>query len=235
MSRLDQIESSWGSSEYLSDMMRRYSPSLDEAQEAAWASYLRQSASPGAIAAFERMNMLIDVRPVLPAIHTPTLVAHRKGDMVVDVGAGRFLAEGIPGARFAELPGGDHSPFTGDFQQLVGTVEEFLGKVWGDRGWEDAEPDRVLATVLFTDIVGSTARAAELGDARWRELLEAHHTLIRRQLVRFRGRELVLRGTAFSRRSTGRPARFAVHPRSPRASASSGSRFAPGSTPASAR
>ena len=197
MSRLGAIETSWGSTEYLSEMMRRYSPSLDEAQEAAWASYLRQSASPGAIAAFERMNMLIDVRPVLPAIHTPTLVAHRKGDLVVDVGAGRFLAERIPGARFAELQGNDHSPFTGGFQQLVETVEEFLGEVWGDRAWEDAEPDRVLATVLFTDIVGSTARAAELGDAGWRELLKAHHALIRRQLTRFRGKELDTAGDGF--------------------------------------
>ena len=135
--RVDQVEQAWGNPRYGAEVMRRYSPSLDEASRSAWMSYMRQSASPGAIAAFERMNMLNDVRAVLPAVHTPTLVVHRTGDRVVDVGAGRFLAEHIPGARFAELPGEDHSPFTGDSSQLITTVEEFLGEVWRERASAD--------------------------------------------------------------------------------------------------
>src|SRR6185312_9830062 len=110
---------------------------------------------------------------------TPTLVVHRVGDRVVDIGAGRFLAEHISGARFAELPGEDHSPFTGDAAPLLATVEEFLGEVWQERPGSDFGADRVLATVLFTDIVGSTAKAAELGDSRWRRLLTDHHAAIR--------------------------------------------------------
>ena len=163
----------------------------------AWASYMRQSASPGAIAAFERMNMLNDVRAVLPAVHTPTLVVHRVGDKVVDVGAGRFLAEHIQGARFAELTGDDHSPFTGDSTELLAQVEGFLGEVWREHDRADPGTDRVLATVLFTDIVGSTAKAAELGDAGWRELLTEHHSAIRKQLARFGGTEIDTAGDGF--------------------------------------
>jgi class 3 adenylate cyclase len=143
------------------------------------------------------MNMEIDVRHVLPVIQTPTLVLHRTGDRVVDIGAGRFLADQIPGARFAELPGEDHSPFTGGFEPLVQATEQFLREVRSERAWEESEPRRVLATVLFTDIVGSTAKAAELGDAGWRELVQAHHALVRRQLARFRGRELDTAGDGF--------------------------------------
>src|SRR5678816_4536830 len=120
-----------------------------------WAAYFRQSASPGAFGAFQRMNMHIDVRGQLSAIHVPTLVTHRTGDRVVDIRAGRYLAEKIPGARFVELPGEDHTPFTGGPEELVAAVEGFLRGVWRDRAWEDTEPDRVLATILFTDIVGS--------------------------------------------------------------------------------
>jgi len=195
--RIEEVESSWGMREYGREIAGRYSPSIGDEQRDAWAAYLRQSASPGAIASFERMNMEIDVRHVLPAIHTPTLVLHRTGDRVVDIGAGRFLAEQIPGARFVELPGEDHSPFTGGFEPLVEATEQFLREVRSERAWEESEPRRVLATVLFTDIVGSTAKAAELGDARWRELLGEHHSLIRRQLTRFRGTELDTAGDGF--------------------------------------
>jgi len=195
--RVDEIERTWGDPKYGAEVMRRYAPSLDESQGAAWASYMRQSASPGAIAAFERMNMLNDVRSVLPAVHTPTIVVHRVGDRVVDLGAGRFLAEHIPGARFVELPGDDHSPFTGDSAPLLSSVEGFLGDVWRDRSWSDVGTDRVLATVLFTDIVGSTAKAAALGDARWRELLTEHHSAIRRELARFGGTEIDTAGDGF--------------------------------------
>ena len=195
--RIEEVESSWGLRKYGREIAGRYSPSIGDEERDAWAAYLRQSASPGAIASFERMNMEIDVRQVLPAIHTPTLVLHRTGDRVVDIGAGRFLAEQIPGARFVELPGEDHSPFTGGFEPLVQATEQFLREVRRERAWEESEPRRVLATVLFTDIVGSTAKAAELGDARWRELLGAHHSLIRRQLSRFRGTELDTAGDGF--------------------------------------
>jgi pimeloyl-ACP methyl ester carboxylesterase/class 3 adenylate cyclase len=195
--RIEELESSWGLREYGREIAGRYSPSIGEDQREEWAAYLRQSASPGAIAAFERMNMEIDVRHVLPVIQTPTLVLHRTGDRVVDIGAGRFLAEQIPGARFAELPGEDHSPFTGGFEPLVQATEQFLREVRSERAWEESEPRRVLATVLFTDIVGSTAKAAELGDAGWRELVQAHHALVRRQLARFRGRELDTAGDGF--------------------------------------
>jgi class 3 adenylate cyclase len=192
---VDEEERHWGSEEQGLRVMRRYSPSLAEADAPRWAAYLRQSASPGAYAAYRRMNMENDVRDVLPAIHTQTLVAHRIGDMVVDVGAGRHLADRIPGATFVELPGEDHSPFTGSTTELVGLTREFLDVASQEPAW--AEPDRVLATVLFTDIVGSTAKAAELGDARWRELLQEHNSVIRRQLARYRGDEVDTAGDGF--------------------------------------
>jgi class 3 adenylate cyclase len=193
---IDEEERRWGSEEYGLEVMRRYSPSLGDEHAHAWAAYLRQSASPGAYAAYRRMNMENDVRDVLSAIHVPTLVAHRPGDRVVDIGAGRYLAEHIPGARFVELPGDDHAPFTGSSAELVALTREFVEEISHERAWEES-PDRVLATILFTDIVGSTAKAAELGDARWRELLREHHALIRRQLARNRGREIDTAGDGF--------------------------------------
>jgi pimeloyl-ACP methyl ester carboxylesterase len=187
--------SQWGTEEHGLEVMRGYSPSLEEAAAARWAAYLRQSASPGAYAAYRRMNMENDVREVLSAIHTPTLVAHRVGDGVVDVEAGRYLADHIRGAVFRELPGADHSPFTGSTKELVAATREFLAAVSREPSWD--EPDRVLATVLFTDIVGSTAKAAALGDARWRDLLQEHNSVIRRQLARFRGNEIDTAGDGF--------------------------------------
>ena len=194
---LAEEERRWGSEEHGLEIMRRYSPSLDAHVAAEWAAYLRQSASPGAFGAYQRMNMDLDVRDVLPAIHVPTLVAHRAGDRVVDVEAGRDLAERIPGARFLELPGEDHSPFTGDEGELVQATREFLEEVARERVWEDEVSDRVLATVLFTDLVGSTSRAAELGDTQWRDLLEKHDALVRRQLARYRGQEIETTGDGF--------------------------------------
>src|SRR5262249_7611996 len=145
-------------------------------------SYFRRSASPGAAAALLRMNSQIDVRHVLPTIRVPTLCMHRTGDHDVNVEEGRYVASRIPGAKFVERPGSDHWIAAGDVDALVDEVEEFLTGVR-----PVPEPDRVLATVLFTDIVGSTQRAAELGDRRWRELLESHHAAVRRELDRFRG------------------------------------------------
>ena len=146
-----------------------------------WANYLRLAGSPGTAVSVMRMNMEIDVRHVLPVIRVPTLVIHRTGDRLTRVEQGRYLAERIPGARLAELPGDDHVPFFNS-DQIIDEVEEFLT---GTR--HATEADRVLATVLFTDIVGSTERAAALGDRKWRELVEGYYLLARRELTRFRG------------------------------------------------
>jgi pimeloyl-ACP methyl ester carboxylesterase/class 3 adenylate cyclase len=145
----------------------------------------RASASPAMIQQIFEMFLDIDVRAILPTIQVPTLVLHRRGDRVVNRRAGEELASQIPGARYVELPGIDHLPWAGDSDAVLGEIEEFLT---GARSVP--EPDRVLATVMFTDIVGSTERAAELGDARWRELLAAHQAEVRRELERFRGREV---------------------------------------------
>jgi class 3 adenylate cyclase len=157
-----------------------------------WATYLRMSASPGAALALGRMNTQVDIRHVLPTIRVPTLIVHRVGDRDIDVGGARYMAKRIPGAKYVELPGDDHLPFVGDQDSILDQVEEFL-----TGASHDFEPDRILATVLFTDIVGSTERAAALGDRRWRELLELHNRLVRGQLERFRGREVDTAGDGF--------------------------------------
>ncbi|HEY4753995.1 MAG TPA: adenylate/guanylate cyclase domain-containing protein [Candidatus Limnocylindrales bacterium] len=157
-----------------------------------WARYLRMGASPAAVLALNEMNAAIDVRPVLPAVRVPTLVVHRTGDRAVKVGCGRHLGDAIPGAKYVELPGDDHLPWVGDADAVLGEIEEFLTGVRAG-----PEPDRVLATVLFTDIVGSTERAASIGDRAWAELLAAHHHAIREQLARFGGREVGTSGDGF--------------------------------------
>jgi pimeloyl-ACP methyl ester carboxylesterase len=152
----------------------------------------RSAASPGMVRKIFEMFLDVDVRSVLPTIHVPTLVLHRRGDRVVNRRAGQELARQIPDARYVELPGIDHLPWAGDSEPVLGEIEEFLT---GTRSRLD--PDRVLATVMFTDIVGSTERLAELGDGRWRELLAAHHAGVRRELARFRGREVKTLGDGF--------------------------------------
>jgi pimeloyl-ACP methyl ester carboxylesterase len=154
--------------------------------------YLRGAASPGAAAALLRMNSYIDVRGILPTIQVPALVLHRAGDHDVNVAEGRYLASKIPGAKFVELAGADHWISAGDTDAIADEIEEFLT---GTR--PVPEPDRVLATVLFTDIVGSTERAAALGDRRWRELLAAHHSTVRNQLEHWRGQEIDTTGDGF--------------------------------------
>jgi class 3 adenylate cyclase len=131
-------------------------------------------------------------RDTLSVIRVPTLVLHRTGDLDTSIDEGRYLAAHIPGARFVELPGADHLPWAGDQDAILEEVEEFLTGVR-----PVAEPDRVLATVLFTDIVGSTEHAAELGDRRWRDVLVSHHAIVRRELDRFRGREVKTVGDGF--------------------------------------
>jgi class 3 adenylate cyclase len=142
------------------------------------------------------MNKDIDVRHVLSAIRVPTLVINRTGDAEGIVEGSQYLAEHIPGARHVEVPGSDHAIFAGDPDSFLAAIESFLVEVWQERD-EETEPDRVLATILFTDIVGSTARAAELGDARWRDVLQDHHAVVRRQLARFRGEEIDTAGDGF--------------------------------------
>jgi class 3 adenylate cyclase len=172
-------------------------PSASEEDKRALAVLMRQSVSPGAAAALSRMNMQIDVRHVLPAIRVPTLVLNRSSERPSIVHGSRYLAEHIPGARHVELPGVDHALFTGDPEPMLAELEQFLTAAWDERVSEELEPDRVLATVLFTDLVGSTAMAVEVGDARWRELIQAHNAIVRRQLVRHRGVELDTAGDGF--------------------------------------
>jgi pimeloyl-ACP methyl ester carboxylesterase len=169
-----------------------YAPSEDRAFTEWHANYLRRGASPGAAAALMRMNSLIDTRGVLSAISAPTLVIHKTDDRDVTVEEGRWIASQIPNARFVELPGDEHILWAGDQDPMLAEIQEFLT---GER--PVPEPNRVLSTVLFTDIVGSTARAVELGDRRWRDVLDEHHARVRRQLDHFRGREVDTAGDGF--------------------------------------
>jgi class 3 adenylate cyclase len=184
------IEKGWGEG---GDMNLR-SPSVagDESYRQWAATYQRLAASPGAAIAIIEMNKQIDVRPILSAVRVPTLVVHRTGDRTIRVAQGRYLAEHIPGARLVELPGDDHIPWVADMDAILDEVEEFLT---GAR--RATESDRVLATVLFTDVVGSTEKAAALGDKRWHELLDSYYSLARRELTRFRGREVDTAGDGF--------------------------------------
>jgi class 3 adenylate cyclase len=187
---IERLEGHWGSD---SDI-ERIAPSAarDPAFAKRLATYFRQSASPGDAAALLRMNTDIDVRAVLPSIRVPTLILHRTGDLDSKIEEGRWIASQIPGARLVELPGDDHLPWVGDQDRVLDEVERFLtGRL------TPAEPDRVLATILVTDIVGSTARAAELGDRAWRELLDRHHSIVRGELERFRGEEIDTAGDGF--------------------------------------
>jgi pimeloyl-ACP methyl ester carboxylesterase/class 3 adenylate cyclase len=154
-----------------------------------YAKVQRFGASPGSAIAWYRLSAEIDVRGVLPAIRVPTLVLHREGDMIVPVGHGRYMAAHIPGARYVEFPGGEHFFFEGDPESMLAEIEEFIT---GVRPAPAA--DRVLLTVLMTDIVDSTRRAAALGDRAWRDLLEQHHRVVRAALARFRGREVDMAG-----------------------------------------
>jgi class 3 adenylate cyclase len=152
----------------------------------------RMALGPGEAKAAAELNGRLDVRHVLGTIRVPTLLLHRTGDSGIDVGHSRYLAEHIPGARLVELQGEDTLPFLGDAEAVIGEVEEFLT---GDRRPPDV--DRVLATVLFTDIVDSTVRAATLGDALWRDLLAEHDRVVRNCLARNRGREVKTVGDGF--------------------------------------
>jgi pimeloyl-ACP methyl ester carboxylesterase/class 3 adenylate cyclase len=167
---------------------------------------LRFGTSPGALESLHRMNREIDIRPILPAIHVPTLILHGAADERVPVDVARYVASQILGARLHVLPGIGHLSLGEAGSLIEDEIRGFVTDVWESGGWEESEPDRVLATVLFTDIVGSTARAAQIGDRAWRDLLTRHHALIRRELVRYRGDELDVAGDGFFARFDG-PAR----------------------------
>lgn len=147
--------------------------------------YERFAASPGVARAFFRLTAEYDGREILPAVHVPTLVLHRAGDRYIHVEHGRYLAERITGARYVELAGEDHYPFYGDMESIVAEIRSFLATVP-----EPHEADRMLATILVTDIVDSTRTATELGDRRWRELLDHHDEVVGAELARFRGRQI---------------------------------------------
>jgi pimeloyl-ACP methyl ester carboxylesterase len=168
----------------------------DEEQAQQWVNYYRWSGSPGAVQALALMNKEIDVRHVLPAIRVPTLVLHGSRDTLVPVEVARYVAQRIPGARLVEVDAG-HLATGRVALQMHSEVESFLTETWEAGGWAQSEPDRVLATVLFTDIVSSSEKAAVLGDRQWRTLLEQHHALVRRNLLRFRGSEVDTAGDGF--------------------------------------
>jgi pimeloyl-ACP methyl ester carboxylesterase/class 3 adenylate cyclase len=187
----EYVEKSWGTGGNIG----AWAPSKkdDPAFREWFAKRERSSASPAAVVALMRMNMMIDISGILPYVHVPTLVVHRTNDPVVNVEGGRQLANHIPNARFLELPGVNHLPFLGDdCDQVTNEVAEFLTGVKPAIGGE-----RILATVLLTDIVDSTKRAEALGDRRWRELLDAHNAAFRRELTRFRGTEVKTTGDGF--------------------------------------
>jgi class 3 adenylate cyclase/pimeloyl-ACP methyl ester carboxylesterase len=189
---LQEIDRNWGTG---IRCLQRFAPSQIGDRDAlrAWARWERRGASPSAATALTRMNREIDVRHVLPAIRVPTLVLHRSADTIVSVECGRYLGENIPNAKLVELPGIDHwAPNIRDIDSLVDEIEQFLT---GSRA--PTEPDRVLATVMFTDIVDSTKRAAALGDRGWRRLLDRHNEAVRQEIERFRGRTVKNLGDGF--------------------------------------
>jgi pimeloyl-ACP methyl ester carboxylesterase/class 3 adenylate cyclase len=194
--QIAQLLATWGSPFNLDSG----APSVagDAAAREWFGAYLRSAASPGAAMAVERLRGQIDIRPVLRTVAVPTLVLHRTGDQWIDVAEGRYIAGLVPGARFVELPGGDHIPFWGETEPLIGEIEEF---VTGHR--RAAPTERVLLTVLMTDIVGSTALAARLGDAKWKDLLGAHDAVVRRLVAQFDGREVKATGDGFLLSFTG--------------------------------
>jgi len=187
---LDSIREGWGGPVGIE--VRAPSMLDDDQFRARWATYLRMSASPGAAYALTQMNAEIDVRHALPAVGVPTLIVHRLGDQSLPVEGSRYMADRIRGAKLVELPGDDHLPWVGDQDEILDEVEGFLTGV--RRG---ADPDRVLATVLFTDVVRSTERAVELGDKRWSGLLASHHMAVRHELARWRGTEIDTTGDGF--------------------------------------
>jgi class 3 adenylate cyclase len=193
---LAYIDGHWGTPEHARLEIETWgAPShADDERLITWlASYLRRSASPGAAIALARMNREIDATHALPSIHVPTLVMAKTGDQDFQIERVRVMASRIAGARLIEYPGDEHFFWVGDYAAMLDDIERFVGGLHD----QEAELRRSLATVVFTDIVGSTERAASLGDRRWRDLLEDHHRRVRGQLARFQGDEVGTAGDGF--------------------------------------
>jgi pimeloyl-ACP methyl ester carboxylesterase/class 3 adenylate cyclase len=193
---VEGLEASWGGPFDL----EHAAPSVaqDEAARSWFGAYLRYSASLSAAKALSRINYSVDVREILPAIRVPTLVLHRTGDQWHALAEGQYLAKHIPGAKLVELPGNDHIPWWGDQHRLIGEIEEFL------TGARNSPPtERVLLTIVVTDIVGSTEKAAFMGDTKWKDLLQSHDAAVRRQLRNFDGKEINTTGDGFVLAFTG--------------------------------
>jgi len=201
---IEEMVRKWGSPAQR-ELLSIANPDMTEDERTAFARVLRLSVSPGALRDYMRMNLDVDVGGVLGSIRVPTLVLHRTELTRLDIRGARYLAEQIPSARLVELPGRNFAPAVGDADALFAEIERFCAEIRSGE-WEELEPDRMLATVLFTDIVGSTDMMAELGDRGWRKLLDGHHTAVRRQLSRFRGIEMDTAGDGFFARFDG-PAR----------------------------
>jgi class 3 adenylate cyclase len=185
------IDSDWGRGESL----QMFAPTMegDQAFKQWWGKFERLGGSPGAVKTLILMNSRIDIADILPSVNVPSLVIHRRDDIAVDVEAGRFLAELIPNAKYVELSGIDHIPWVGEnSNQILDEMSVFLT---GD--WPQIETERILTTVLFTDIVESTKRVVGMGDQRWQDLLERHHDIVREELKRFRGQEIDTAGDGF--------------------------------------
>jgi class 3 adenylate cyclase/pimeloyl-ACP methyl ester carboxylesterase len=187
----------FGPRERARETVRELTAVDDEADIDRYVDYFRWGSSPGAVEALALMNREIDVRHVLPAIRVPTQIRRRLGETAVPHELAELMAQRIAGAQVVEVPGTARFATGSQALQGLGSIGSFLTEIWESGGWDEQEPDRVLATVLFTDIVGSSEKASELGDRAWRELLERHHTLVRRALVRFHGREVDTAGDGF--------------------------------------
>lgn len=192
----------WGSREHSLEMARELAPSASPEEWEPLAKMIRQGASPGAARDLELMSRQIDVRHALPAIRIPTLVLNRTEEDPFQIASAQHLAENIAHASQIQLPGPDHALFVGDPEGLADQIGAFLAEAWADLP-NRSDSTTVLATVLFTDIVGSTEKMAELGDRRWRELLHEHHDTVRRQLARYRGVEMDTAGDGFFARFDG--------------------------------
>jgi pimeloyl-ACP methyl ester carboxylesterase len=228
--RLREIREGWGRTEFLDARLAEWAPErCDDPDFRLWfLAHMRRGLSPGSALAFFRMTMESDVTDVLPVVRVPTVVL----SSATNRGPARYFAERIPGARLVDLPVRSIYHWVDDESHTIAIRET---KRLVEETQSEVVADRILATMLFTDIVGSTSRAAELGDSRWRELVEAHHALVRTELRRFRGEEQDTAGDGFSLRSTVRLARFAVRLQLSKQFASSASTCGPACTPASAR
>ncbi|MDH4113093.1 MAG: adenylate/guanylate cyclase domain-containing protein [Actinomycetota bacterium] len=191
----DHVRHEWGTEDFWRYNLETLAPSYVHDAEfiRVWARYSRLCASPGTITAIESVLQQSDVRPVLPVIRVPTLVMNRTGNRSEPLAESRWICNQIPGASLVALPGDTHPPFMGDTGPVLEALDRFVRAV----GDEEAELDRVLATVMFTDIVGSTAMSSTLGDREWRALLERHHAVVRAMLARYRGTEIDTAGDGF--------------------------------------